>query len=140
MIKLMCFCIMFFSAFAFSASENSCGENVEVFLERYQANEEFRKKHSSYPLRVSYVDNSAETEPKIVTISILNEDDKKGINIPGYPSASEIKSVPFEKTVTTQNGITVVTFTKPDTDYKFNFHFSRNKSCWQLVEVNDESL
>jgi hypothetical protein len=141
MIRLIYFCIIFASAFAFSATEESCGESFEGFLEKYQTDKEFRKEHSLYPLMISYIDSSAEPEPKIIKISISNENDMQRSKIPSYPVASEIKSVPFERRVSTRsNGITIVTFAKPDTDYKFSFRFFRNKSCWYLVEVNDETL
>jgi hypothetical protein len=122
-------------------ADQSCPKNSQDFLIDFQNNHEFQVAHISYPLAYSYVNANAEPEPKKIQVSILSADEVKSKKPPSYPKPNEINSIPLKQTIiNTTTGSLIVNFTKPDTDYSFEYIFTNKNNCWQLSEINDFSL
>lgn len=138
----MRFLTLFAVLFSVSASaEPYCAKDFGSFLVFFQDDEKFQITHTAFPLRYSYVDAAANPEPKTVSIEIINQDDALIAKLPRYPAAETIKPVSLQETIFMEKGeVYVVRFTKPDTDYMFDFRFMKHNNCWQLVEVNNYSL
>jgi hypothetical protein len=123
-------------------ADKSCPKNIQDFLIDFQSNHEFQVAHTNYPLTYSYVDTSADPEPKKIKVSILSANEVKSKKPPSYPMPNAIQSIPLKQTITnaTTTGNFIVNFTKPDTDYSFEYIFLNKYNCWQLSEINDFSL
>jgi hypothetical protein len=122
-------------------ADQSCPKNIQNFLIDFQNNHEFQVAHINYPLTYSYIDTNADPEPKKIIVSILSANEVKSKKPPSYPKPNEIHSIPLKETITnTTTGNIIVNFTKPDTDYSFEYVFINKNTCWQLSEINDFSL
>jgi hypothetical protein len=116
-----------------------CASDFDSFLLKFESAQEFQRQNTRFPLSATYVDGSAEPEPKTVTYKIRSASDPKYSRV-DYPSKTKQATIPFEKSVGSKQGRVLVQFTKPDTDYSFAFSFERTSSCWRLVKFEDYSL
>lgn len=116
-----------------------CTSDFNSFLLKFENEQEFQRQNTRFPLAATYVDGSAEPEPKTVTYKIQSASDSKYSRV-NYPSKIKQASTPFTKVVSSKQGRFWVQFTKPDTDHSFAFSFEKNATCWQLVKFEDYSL
>ena len=116
-----------------------CTSDFNSFLLKFENEQEFQRQSTRFPLVATYIDGSAEPEPKTVTYKIHSASDSKYSRV-NYPSRTKQASTPFTKVVTSKPGRFLVQFTKPDTDYSFAFRFEKTATCWQLVKFEDYSL
>lgn len=128
--------------FPVAAGANTrCAPTFSDFLNSFEADVDFQRTHTRYPLIYSFVDENAEPEPKeiIKKLSRANAVSHKGIV---FPEKSLQKSVPLERQVRRlPKGAYAVRFDKPDSDvYSVEFVFEDNGRCWRLISVADMSL
>ena len=116
-----------------------CAPDFASFLLKFESSREFQRQNTSFPLSATYVDGSAEPEPITVKYKIRSTSDPK-YSRAIYPSKEKQAAIPFEKLVSSKQKQFLVKFTKPDTDYSFEFSFEKTSSCWQLVKFEDYSL
>ncbi|MBU0689679.1 MAG: hypothetical protein KJ850_00780 [Gammaproteobacteria bacterium] len=138
MRKLISFILLSLISFAVLAKE-PCAPDFATFLSRFESDNEFQKRNTYFPLSATYVDGASYPEPSTVEYKINSENDPKYSRLI-YPSEQMQVSTPFKMKVTSKQGIHLVRFTKPDTDYSFAFSFEKTSSCWQLVKFDDYSL
>jgi hypothetical protein len=139
-MRQLIFCLSILVAPFTAVASESCAADFLSFLSKFEAQVEFQKQHTRFPLLATYVDGLAEPEPKTVAYKIKNADDAKYKRVL-YPSREKQSAVPFKKSVTakSQTGY-FVQFTKPGTDYSLGYFFEKGSDCWRLVKFEDYSL
>ena len=118
-----------------------CPEQFPEFVAQFERSEAFQRAHTRFPLPYSYVDGTAEPEPKTVRVIVNRGTVRK---VPGikFPSPTIQRTAPLErKTTTVADGTEVIRFDKPDTDmHTIEFQFKKFGACWQLISVDNMSL
>ena len=124
-----------------ASAASSCPEQFPEFVAQFERSETFQRAHTRFPLPYSYVDGTAEPEPKNIRVMVNRGTVRK---FPGikFPSPTIQRTVPLErKTSTVAAGTEVIRFDKPDTDvYTIEFQFKKSGACWQLIGVDNMSL
>jgi len=137
--RLLCVTLLLVCSVA--QAEQSCPKTFSSFIARFESSAEFQRLHTRFPLSYSFLDGSAEPDPKEVKVMVSQASAAK---YPGiiFPSKATQASVPLKrKLLRHPSGTQVVHFDKPESDvYSVSFHFTQTVDCWLLVKVEDTSL
>lgn len=123
-----------------AAQASECRYTFEQFLARFESDWEFQLQHVRFPLRMGYVDGTAQPEPlskeKLVSRDAYME---RGDFYPSPDIQAERRL--SKKIVRSPDGTMVIEFDQPDSDaYTVDFKFSRMFGCWSLTFIDDHSL
>ena len=116
MHRLIASCIALSLMSSIVLAAEPCASDFDSFLLKFESAQEFQRQNTRFPLSATYVDGSAEPEPKTVRYKIRSVADPKYSRVI-YPSKTKQAAIPFEKIVRSKQGRVLVQFTKPDTCY-----------------------
>jgi hypothetical protein len=131
--------VMMLLVVAKSWAAKPCAKQFEHFLTRFEVDQQFQRSNTQFPLQATYVDSSAEPEPKTVAYTIINAADANYATVI-FPNKQKQLAVPFVKSISHTQGIYGVKLMKPDTDFMLEFSFKKTSACWQLIKFEDFSL
>lgn len=124
-----------------AAAEAGCPSAFEVFLLRFQDDEAFRLEHVRFPVKHAFVDAAAVPEPRQLRRFVARGDRLALSRLSPPTSSSQATRRIERKIVAVSRGGRLVRYRSPDSDsYVVDYRFVRGKSCWELVQVSDDSL
>ena len=121
-------------------AESPCLSSFNEFLSTFEKSPKFQLENISYPLKYSFIDATANPEPKTIN-TLKSKSDLVARNKPVYPSISAQQKTSLVKKVHSQSQVNkIIHLHKPNTDYKIKYHFKKVGSCWKLVMLESLSL
>jgi hypothetical protein len=140
-MKRLSYLIAFLFIASTSIASEPCPKTFDSFIELFQNKSSFQAGHIRYPLIYYFVDINTKPEPRRIKLRLSKHNYLK---TPGahYPSKQIAEKMNLYRKITTYpNGTVHVRFDKPDSDvFSVEYNFVTFNGCWQLIEVDDQSL